>query len=63
MQPSPAELPVECLGCGAAVEAGARVCAQCGRVLPSPRRRTCPACEHDADADATFCTACGQPFR
>ncbi len=55
--PAGSREPCTCPACGAAVDADARFCDQCGGDLATVR--TCPACEAENATDARFCDRCG----
>lgn len=49
---------VDCTGCGAACDSGARFCDQCGTTIPGEVR--CERCGAMNEPDAKFCDQCGR---
>jgi len=54
----PSDDTVDCPGCGAACDSGARFCDQCGTAIPGEVR--CERCGVMNEPDAKFCDQCGR---
>src|SRR5436190_2098768 len=58
-EPAPAGSTQKCVKCGAALQAGARFCSECGT---SQLAAKCANCQHALKPGAKFCDECGLPF-
>lgn len=61
--PPPGQTAASCVKCGAALQAGAKFCSECGNPALPPETKACSSCGTQTRQSAKFCSNCGRQFQ